>query len=279
MYNRVTFNYDGIVAKGILLAEFDLVEPFTDYIDKKYLFFTFRKKIETTRNFKWYAVFVPWKHAMKDIIFITKKMIISIDYCSDEKWVEIKKFNSAFVKEHPYYCEYVVENFNGYEFIVKDNEFIANIRNGLSEYSLQTLYENLPSILKEEFDEDKAIRNYPVFITSKEREGTGTGYIELQYCKENITRIVALKKLKHFDKESLYIGVESFSIFEDQYLDIFISVNKNLSDIFEMEFFTLEQVKKIKALILQRKPIDYKIIIDWLDVCIKSGYSLYFLGV
>ena len=38
MYNRITFNYDGIITKGILLAECDFIETIS--VEKKFLFFT-----------------------------------------------------------------------------------------------------------------------------------------------------------------------------------------------------------------------------------------------
>ena len=42
MYNRITFNYDGIITKGILLAECDFIETIS--VEKKFLFFMHEKK-------------------------------------------------------------------------------------------------------------------------------------------------------------------------------------------------------------------------------------------
>lgn len=282
MYNRITFNYYGIITKGILLGECDFIERIADVMDeKKFLFFSSLKKISKDRKFKIYLVFIPWKHAMKDIVYIDERQIISIDNCSEVEWVNIDRFISKFTKEEPYYTEYVIENFKGYKFIYDDNEFIANLRNGLSKYSLETLYSNLPAIIGEEFDEDIAERHYSVFITSNERKEGNTGFIELQYCKRKMPRKIALmfNNIKHWNKESLYIGVESFSIFLDQYLDMFKSVNKHLLDIYSFEYFTLDQVKQLRSILLERKPIEYKIIVSWLDKSIEKGYSMYFLGV
>lgn len=278
MYNRITFNYDGIITKGILLAECDFIETIS--VEKKFLFFKYRSKGIDKRKFKMYIVFIPWKHALKDIVFISEEQILSIDRVEDDNWIKIDSYVSKFIKEEPYYCEYQIENFNGYKFIYDDNEFIANIRNGLKKYCLDTLYNNLPSIIEEEFYEDTAIRNNPMFLTGKEIEGQGTGFIELQYCKRNLPRLIALNKINHWEKDSLYIDVPcALSIFLDQYFDIFKSVNKNLEDVYSPEYFTLKQVTELRERLLELKPIDYKILVQWLDVCIDKGYSMYFLGV
>ncbi len=225
-----------------------------------------------------YIVYIPWKHAMKDVVYINERNVISIDYFYEDNWINIDTFISKFIKEKPYYCEYTINNFSGYKFIY-DNGFIANLRNGLSKYSLETLYSNLPAIIEEEFDEDTAVREYPLFITSEEREMVGTGFIELQYCKNRLPRKIVLMHIKNWKEESLYIGVEFLSIFLDQYLDIFTSVNKNLKDIYSLGFFTMKQVVELKKLLLKRKPIDYIILVNWLDICIKNKYSMYFLDV
>ena len=141
MYNRITFNYDGIITKGILLAECDFIETIS--VEKKFLFFKYYSKGTDKRKFKMYIVFIPWKHALKDIVFISERQILSIDRVEDDNWINIDSYISKFVKEEPYYCEYEIENFNGYKFIYDDNEFIANIRNGLKKYYLETLYNNL----------------------------------------------------------------------------------------------------------------------------------------
>ena len=278
MYNRIKFNYDGIITKGILLGQCDFIEYVTHVEEeKKFWFFSSFKRIKKERKFKMYLVFIPWKHAMKTITFINERQIISIDYYNDVEFIKVDRYISKFTKEKPYYTECIIENFNGYKFIYEDNGFIANIRYGLEKYSLEILYANLPNILEEEFDEDTAEREYPIFITAKEREGQGTGFIELQYCKRKMHKKIALSFIKNWKKDSLYICVESLNIFTDQYFDIFSAVNK--IDLFSPEYFTLEQVKQLRELILEKKPLDYKIIINWLDICIEKGYSMYFLGV
>ncbi|MBQ2723734.1 MAG: hypothetical protein IJF72_03700, partial [Clostridia bacterium] len=61
------------------------------------------------------------------------------------------------------------------------------------------------------------------------------------------------------------------------YFDIFSAVNN--IDLYSPEYFTNKQVKQLRELLLERKPLDYKILVNWLDICIEKGYSMYFLGV
>lgn len=171
MYNRITFNYDGIITQGILLAKCDFIERILVPIEKKFLFFKYYSKGTDKRKFKMYIVFIPWKHAIKDIVFIDERQILSIEKEIDNGWINIDYYVSKFNKEDPYFCEYEIENFSGYKFVYDYNEFIANIRNGLKKYCLETLYNNFPSIINEEFDEDTAVKHYPMFLSAEEREG------------------------------------------------------------------------------------------------------------
>lgn len=278
MYNRITYNCDGVIAKGILLGQCDFVEYLTNVVEeKKFWIFSSFKKIKKEIKFKIYLVFTPWKHAKKTIHLINEEDIISIDYCDDVEFINVDRYISKFTKKDPYYTECIIENFIGYKFVYEDNAFVANIRYGLGQYSLETLYNNLPNIIEEEFDEDTAERKYPIFITAVDREGQGTGFIELQYCKIKMPKKIALNSIKNWKKDSLYIGIESLDIFSIQYFDIFCDINE--IDLFSPEYFTTKQVKKLRDMILERKPLDYKIIVDWLDICIEKGYSMYFLGV
>lgn len=101
MYNRITFNYDGIITKGILLAQCDFIESVTDVIEKKkFWIFKSYKKIKENRKFKMYIVFIPWKHAIKSITFIDERQIISIDYCEDVEFINIVVSSQNLQKNH-----------------------------------------------------------------------------------------------------------------------------------------------------------------------------------
>ena len=281
MMIQITFNYYGNTVKGILLGKYQGVHELHQIIKKKFFGKVYEKHKVKKTNSPLYIIFIPWKHQIKEIVEIDENYVLEIDgLLKEEDWIYVDSYTSSVLEHNEYEVSIKVKNFNGYKFIYDDNEFIANIRNGLTEYCLETLYNNLPSIIEEEFDEDTAIRDNPMFLTYKEIEGQGTGFIELQYCKRNLPRSIALNKINHWEKDSLYIDVPcALSIFLDQYFDIFKSVNKNSEDVYSPEYFTLKQVIELRERLLELTPIDYRILVRWLDVCIDKGYSMYFLGV
>ena len=69
MYNRITFNYDGIITKGILLAECDFIETIS--VEKKFLFFKYYSKGIDKRKFKMYIVLRPMPHKIKINVMIS----------------------------------------------------------------------------------------------------------------------------------------------------------------------------------------------------------------
>ena len=95
-----------------------------------------------------YIVFIPWKHALKDIVFISERQILSIDRVVDDNWINIDSYISKFVKEEPYYCEYEIENFNGYKFIYDNNSFIVDLVLSDTKDNLNILYIKHPEFLE-----------------------------------------------------------------------------------------------------------------------------------
>lgn len=257
MYNTITFTYNGRIVKGILLGSFDSISNIKQ------------------KNYKTYIVFIPWKHSLKNISLIDEKNVISINYVSEIEFIEVDEFISEFTQEEPYYSEYSIRNFIGYKFIYEDVEFIANVMNGLVKYPLEILYENIPSILNEEFDEEEINEAPPLFITYNEKKGKGTCFIELQYCK--CKKYKCINQIEHWNEESLYIGIDSLNLFLNEYLEIFNKVNK--IDIYSYNYFTFNQVKKLRSLLLEQMPTNYNIIVKWLDICIDKGYTMYLLGI
>lgn len=278
MYNRITFKLDGIEVQGILLAEYDIHIPCILPKKNKFLFFSFKRFTETTKKTKQYLVFVAWKHALKEIMPVYEEQIISIDYDKSVEWVSIDSFVSKYQKEYDY-ADYLVENFKGYKFIFENNGFIAQVRNDDLNQTTEILYKYIPKLLEEEFDETNAPKHFPLFITNAER--MGTGYIELQYEKPKQKNVKRKRNdnPKHFKEDSLFIGVENINLFESQYMNIFRKVAFCKLDVFSFYTCPLDGVRIIRSLINEQKPIEYEVILKWLDVCIENGYSLNFLGI
>ena len=278
MYNYITFNYGGIIVRGIALAEFTLTENWPLVKKKKVLFFNFNKIVSKVTINDWILVYIPWKHLLKELVLINKKDVISKEYNKDLKWISIDKFESEYNCESPYISIHQIENFKGYDFIYNHKSFLANIINKDYSETYDILYKNIPSILNEEFDEDKAKRDSNIFLTYDQKR-KGTGFIELQIA-DNISRDDALKKkIRHFNKTSLYIEGDSNSLFVNQYLKIFTKVNKNIISIFDFDYFNVEDLKEIKKQLLLSKPIDYEILLKFVDSCIINNKSIYYLGI
>ncbi len=278
MFSQITFQYGNYVVKGILLGEYELLLPWVTYEKKKFLFFSYTKKRQTTVKRKEYLVFVPWKHALKELICVDELMVISKENTPTD-WTHVDHYISKFDKELPYISELEVENFHGYSFLVENNSLLSDIHNGCRQDVLGILYQHFPDILLEELDEEEIGKNHVLFAKNNERKGTA--YIELQFCKKAMSRKQALKlkNIHNWKEDSLYIPADHISLFCRQYLDIFRKATGSSFDICGMEYYSFEQVKMLRDLILERKPLDYPVIVSWLDQCIENKNSLYFLGI
>ena len=148
MYNRITFNYDGIITKGILLAECDFIETISVPVEKKFLFFKYYSKGTDKRKFKMYIVFIPWKHQLKELLEVDEKYIINPQsFNADETWITKDKFISETYDGYIYPSSLEVKDFVGYKFIYDNNSFIANLCLHEFEDCLTILYKNMPEVL------------------------------------------------------------------------------------------------------------------------------------
>lgn len=130
-----------------------------------------------------------------------------------------------------------------------------------------------------------------MFYTFKNQEERrqfgGTGFIELQYCKlkrrTKIKKIVSVNKIKHWQDDSLYIYVDDIDCFLSSYGAIFNCGTYNnsetgLIDVFDIKYYSLEQTEEMINLIEKEKPVDYQILLSWLDK-VKDNNGFYFLGI
>lgn len=278
MFSHITFYYDYYIVKGILLGEYELLLPWMTFEKKKFLFFSYTTKKQTMIKRKEFLVFVPWKHALKEITCVDESMVISKENTPTD-WTHVDHYTSEFDKELPYISEFEVENFYGYSFLSEEKNLLSNIKNGYHQDALNILYQHLPDILFEEFDEETFIEKHTIFARNNDRKGTA--YIELQYCKSAMPRKQALKlkNIHNWKEDSLYISADDFSLFCGQYLDIFCQATGSSFDICGMEYYTMEQIKALRDLILEKKPMEYQTIVSWLNVCLENKYCMYFLGI
>lgn len=126
------------------------------------------------------------------------------------------------------------------------------------------------------------------FENQEERKKSGgSKFIEIQYCKlkkgTSIKEIVSVNKIDNWKDDSLYIHIDDFDSFISNYGEIFNSGTYNnletgLIDITGINYYSIEQTKEIIKIIEIQKPLDYQIIIYWLNK-IQEYNGFYFLGI
>ena len=125
------------------------------------------------------------------------------------------------------------------------------------------------------------------FESQEERRNFGgSAFIEIAYCKLNnnysIKRI--LNKHSNWNNDSLYIYNDDIDNFTENYRDIFGKcICQDLKeydnfDPFGINYYSNDKVNYIKEKILKIKPLDYEILLEWLNEC--SNYNgFYILGI
>ena len=126
------------------------------------------------------------------------------------------------------------------------------------------------------------------FANGEERwEFGGTGFMQLAYCKlkpnARIRKILSLRSIPFWSDDSLYVFVDDMDIFCSNYADIFCNgVRDNRSigemDVFDINYYSPNQLKEIIEKIENHKPLGYEIILEWL----KQGTDyngMYILGI
>lgn len=125
-----------INVKAVLLATFELQSENKRGILKK------KPKYESKC-----LAFIPWKRRMKEVIIISSEKIEMINHLEGDCIVNKDEFISPFVEEKPYYCEFKIINFFGYDFVLNDKSFIANVIQCCIDKPLELLYEKMPKLL------------------------------------------------------------------------------------------------------------------------------------
>ena len=148
---RILVKYNNQEASAILLARFDMVD--NEFVSVKGLFGRI-KDVFVPMNRQYCLVFIPWRYREKEIVLLPMGDVITIDKLIGNDIVSIEKYISPFTEEDPYYAEYKISNFVGYNFIYEYKNCIADIRNQCFKKPLELLYQHHPELLKEEFDEE-----------------------------------------------------------------------------------------------------------------------------
>ncbi|MDE6441231.1 MAG: hypothetical protein K2L12_00575 [Clostridia bacterium] len=129
--------------KCLLLANFELEQEFLE--TKKFL--CFKSQVLSKKFVKSALIFIPWQHREKEIRIVEIDKIIEKNNIADKDFIRVNDFVSPYVEESPYYCEFRIKNFYGYDFIYNYANFIANIFEQDGYKSYEVLYKNKPELL------------------------------------------------------------------------------------------------------------------------------------
>lgn len=141
--------YDGDrVIKGILLGKYQRPHDEVYSYEKKFLWKTKTIYAHRTTNTPLYAVFIPWKHQLKEIREVDEKYIVNLQSLNvDDAWIKKDKFISETYDGFIYPLSLEINNFAGYKFMYDNNSFIANLCLYEFEDCLTILYKNMPEVL------------------------------------------------------------------------------------------------------------------------------------
>ena len=126
------------------------------------------------------------------------------------------------------------------------------------------------------------------FSSQEERRAYGgSAFIELQFCtlpsRARLKRIVNHCSIYDWKDDSLYIHDDDIDLFWQNYSSVFdCGIYANLKtgpvDIFGINYYSPEQITFLLDKILDKKPMDYEVLVDWLSKA-KTLNGFYILGI
>lgn len=126
------------------------------------------------------------------------------------------------------------------------------------------------------------------FSSQEERKKSGgTYFIELQYCRllpdTEIEKIVSVTAIEHWKNDSLYINGDDANKFVSIYGKIitggiYNNRKSGMVDMYGINYYSQEQTKLILERIKEIKPLDYQILLSWLEKS-KEHNGFYILGL
>lgn len=129
---------------------------------------------------------------------------------------------------------------------------------------------------------------FHIFNSQEERRKFGgSGFLEIQFCKmksrTEINELVEVDNVKHWQNDSLYIYLDDIENFIKEYKAIFnngiyANLKTGIVDVYGINYYKLELIEIIITKILDKKPMDYEILIKWLNRA-KSYNGFYILGI
>ncbi|MBR6951437.1 MAG: hypothetical protein IKH56_06870 [Oscillospiraceae bacterium] len=126
------------------------------------------------------------------------------------------------------------------------------------------------------------------FSSNEERRAYGgSAFVELQFCNlpsgTRLKKIVSIRAINHWKDDSIYIHVDDMDLFYQNYSHVFDcgtynNLKTGLVDLCGINYYTPEQIEFLLGMILDKKPSDYEVLVDWLNRA-KAFNGFYVLGV
>ena len=282
MITKVKAIYNDMTIDCVLLAKFDIEVNSLKSEQKKFLFFKRNKFVECVDCKSVCLVFASWRHKSKEFAFISKELVLgNSDFLDDTNIIKSVDFCSESVQyyygDKPITNKVMIKNFEGYDFIYKNNSFLANLYNGASEQCYNLLFKQLHEVFDCESIDDE-IKPETKFIDFTKRKNSD--YIEFQFAK-NIKN--PFKDIEHFKDESLYIQSVNLDWFMETYGNLFkncVSPNgESRFCFYGVNYYPLDMAKLIFYRLKKSKIAGSEKLIVWLEKAVSNGEGLYILGI
>ena len=278
MFTKIKINYDGKIVEGILLATFECKEEW--YIKTHFLWIKKDKKIHYHDYINLCLVYIPWKYQKKEL------QRFSIKHCLDEPIFtdssNINKFENEFkildnTSENTYTKIYI-KNIQGYDFIA-NKDFLTNFELWHRDECLKVLYNEIPEIYDEDFDDTNFLNGIFEYINLNTK---GSAFIELQYNDNEINK-KPFKKICFKKVGSLAISVDNLKQFIDVYAEYFepcISPDGTGRFYeFGLNYYTKDMAKEVFEKIKSANVVGSQILLDWLEKSFTEHNGFYILGL
>ena len=113
----------------------------------------------------------------------------------------------------------------------------------------------------------------------------GSAYYEFQYCKKEwpLKKLLGPRGYGHWEKDSVFVHIDNDEDFFENYLSYLEPTNAPNGTtefcFYGVNYYTKEQTLSILERVKRDKPLDFEIIVGWLERATAEYNGFYFLGI